>query len=88
MCLYKQALGYGLFEKMKFASMIAFGVATACHRQRSPEGIIGGRPFQLLLQLSAGPMLAAQPPFVKKYFDRMKNIRTFNPKEPIRRYTY
>src|SRR5207245_1491980 len=24
---YKQALGYGLFEKMKFASTIAFGVA-------------------------------------------------------------
>ena len=40
--LYKQALGYGLFEKMKFASMIAFGVAPHAIGKDHPEGIIGG----------------------------------------------
>jgi len=36
--LYKQALGYGLFEKMKFASMIAFGVAPHAIGKDHPEG--------------------------------------------------
>ena len=35
---YKQALRYGMFDKMKFATTIAFGVAPHAHRQGSPGG--------------------------------------------------
>src|SRR5213593_2136117 len=39
---YKQALQYGLFDKMKFASTIAFGIAPHAIGKDHPEGVIAG----------------------------------------------
>src|ERR1700693_5484135 len=39
---YKQALRYGLFDKMKVASTIAFGVAPHAIGKDHPEGILAG----------------------------------------------
>src|SRR5213592_2580887 len=38
--MYKQALRYGMFQKAKFASMIAFGVAPHAIGKDHPEGVI------------------------------------------------
>ena len=40
--IYKQALRYGMFNKMKFASTIAFGVAPHAIGKDHPEGVIAG----------------------------------------------
>jgi branched-chain amino acid transport system substrate-binding protein len=40
--MYKQALRYDLFKKMKFTSMIAFGVAPHAIGKDHPEGVIAG----------------------------------------------
>ena len=58
--MYKQALRYDLFKKMKFASTIAFGVAPHAIGKDHPEGRDRGRPLQLLLQLPAQQPLAVQ----------------------------
>ena len=58
--LYKQALRYGLFDKMKVATTLAFGVAPHAHRQGSPRGRARRRALQLSLHLSGRRPLAAQ----------------------------
>ena len=40
--MYKQALRYDMFKKMKFASTIAFGVAPHAIGKDHPEGVIAG----------------------------------------------
>ncbi|HEX7124169.1 MAG TPA: ABC transporter substrate-binding protein, partial [Thermodesulfobacteriota bacterium] len=40
--MYKQALGYGLFKRMKFASMIAMAVAPHAIGRDHPEGVLAG----------------------------------------------
>src|SRR5919198_976842 len=52
--MYKQALGYGLFDKMKFASMIAFGVAPHAIGKDHPEGVIGGGDLNHYFNYSPG----------------------------------
>ena len=58
--MYKQALRYDMFKKMKFATTIAFGVAPHAIGKDHPEGVDRGRALQLLLQLPAEQSLAAQ----------------------------
>ncbi|PYN83165.1 MAG: hypothetical protein DMD87_30475, partial [Candidatus Rokuibacteriota bacterium] len=40
--MYKQALRYGMFQKAKFASTIAFGVAPHAIGKDHPEGVLAG----------------------------------------------
>ena len=40
--MYKQALRYGMFKKMKFATTLAFGVAPHAIGKDHPEGVIAG----------------------------------------------
>ena len=75
--LYKQALGYGLFEKMKFASMIAFGVAPHAIGKDHPEGIIGGVHSNYYFNYPPANRWPLNTIFVKKYFERWKEYPNF-----------
>src|SRR6266540_2724826 len=75
--LYKQALGYGLFENMKFASMIAFGVAPHAIGKDHPEGIIGGVHSNYYFNYPPANRWPLNTIFVKKYFDRWKEYPNF-----------
>src|SRR6266849_2803734 len=63
---YKQALSYGLFDKMKFASMIAFGVAPHAIGSDHPEGIIAGVHSNYYFTYPSGNMWPLNKEFVTK----------------------
>jgi branched-chain amino acid transport system substrate-binding protein len=75
--MYKQALGYGLFDKMKFASMIAFGVAPHAIGKDHPEGIIGGVHSNYYFNYPPTNRWPLNTIFVKKYFERWKEYPNF-----------
>src|SRR5919198_447649 len=75
--MYKQALGYGLFDKMKFASMIAFGVAPHAIGKDHPEGIIAGVHSNYYFTYPSGNMWPLNSIFVKKYYERWKEYPNF-----------
>src|SRR5262245_5118705 len=74
---YKQALGYGLFDKMKFASMIAFGVAPHAIGNDHPEGIIAGVHSNYYFTYPSGNMWPLNKEFVTKYYNRWKEYPNF-----------
>jgi len=74
---YKQALGYGLFEKMKFASTIAFGVAPHAIGTDHPEGIIAGVHSNYYWNYPPGNKWPLNTLFVRKYFNRWKEYPNF-----------
>ncbi len=74
---YKQALGYGLFDKMKFASMIAFGVAPHALGKDHPEGIIGGVHANYHFTYPAGNQWPENKTFVEKYYAKWKEYPNF-----------
>jgi len=76
--LYKQALGYGLFEKMKVPSMIAFGVAPHAIGKDHPQGIIGGVHSKYYFNYPPANRLPLNTAFVKKYFERWIGAVVFN----------
>jgi len=68
--LYKQALGYGLFKKMKLTSMIAFNVVPHAIGKDHPEGAIGGVHANYYFTYPPGNRWPPNTEFVKKYFQR------------------
>ncbi|HEY7495281.1 MAG TPA: ABC transporter substrate-binding protein [Candidatus Tectomicrobia bacterium] len=74
---YKQALGYGLFDKMKFASMIAFGVAPHAIGSDHPDGIIAGVHSNYYFTYPAGSMWPLNQAFVSKFYNRWKEYPNF-----------
>ena len=75
---YKQALRYGLFEKMKVATTLAFGVAPHAHRQGPSRGRDRRRALQLLLHLSRpSDRWPLNKTFVEKYFKRWNEYPNF-----------
>jgi len=74
---YKQALSYGLFDKMKFASMIAFGVAPHAIGNDHPEGIIAGVHSNYYFTYPSGNMWPLNKEFVTKYYNRWKEYPNF-----------
>ncbi len=74
---YKQALSYGLFDKMKFASMIAFGVAPHAIGNDHPEGIIAGVHSNYYFTYPSGNMWPLNKEFVTKYYSRWKEYPNF-----------
>jgi branched-chain amino acid transport system substrate-binding protein len=75
--MYKQALGYGLFDKMKFASMIAMGVNPSAIGNDHPEGVIGGIHSNYHFTFPSGNKWPLQKEFVAKYFARWKEYPNF-----------
>jgi len=66
---YKQALRYGMFDKMKVASMIAFGVAPHAIGKDHPEGIIAGVHSNYHFTFPSGDKWPLNKTFVEKYFN-------------------
>ena len=74
---YKQALGYGLYKQMKFASMIAFGGKPHVIGKDHPEGVIAGVHANYYWTYPPGNKWPANNIFVRKYFNRWKEYPNF-----------
>lgn len=75
--MYKQALQYGLFEKMKFATTLALGVAPHAIGKDHPEGVIAGVHANYHFTFPAGNRWPPNKTFVEKYFARWKEYPNF-----------
>src|SRR5262249_36245 len=75
--MYKQALRYDIFKKMKFASTIAFGVAPHAIGKDHPEGAIAGVHSNYYFNYPPQERWTLNSSFVKKYFDRWKEYPNF-----------
>lgn len=74
---YKQALGYGMFKKVKFASTIAFGVAPHAIGRDHPEGAIGGVHSNYYFTFPPSNRWPVNTQFVKNYFARWQEYPNF-----------
>ena len=74
---YKQALRYGMFDKMKVASMIAFGVAPHAIGKDHPEGIIAGVHSNYHFTYPGGDRWPQNKSFVERYLKRWKEYPNF-----------
>jgi branched-chain amino acid transport system substrate-binding protein len=75
--MYKQALQYGLFEKMKFATTLALGVAPHAIGKDHPEGVIAGVHANYHFTFPPGNRWPPNRTFVEKYFARWKEYPNF-----------
>jgi branched-chain amino acid transport system substrate-binding protein len=75
--MYKQALRYDLFKKMKFASTIAFGVAPHAIGKDHPEGAIAGVHSNYYFTFPPANRWPLNTEFVKKYHDKWKEYPNF-----------
>jgi branched-chain amino acid transport system substrate-binding protein len=75
--MYKQALQYGLFEKMKFATTLALGVVPHALGKDHPEGIIAGVHANYHFTFPPGNRWPPNKAFVEKYFARWKEYPNF-----------
>jgi branched-chain amino acid transport system substrate-binding protein len=75
--MYKQALRYDMFKKMKFASTIAFGVAPHAIGKDHPEGAIAGVHSNYYFNYPPGDRWPLNTQFVKKYYERWKEYPNF-----------
>src|SRR5438270_10485792 len=74
---YKQALRAGLFDKMKVASTIAFGVAPHAIGKDHPEGVLAGVHSNYHFTYPGGDRWPQNTAFVKRYYDRWKEYPNF-----------
>jgi branched-chain amino acid transport system substrate-binding protein len=75
--MYKQALQYGLFEKMKFATTLALGVAPHALGKDHPEGVIAGCHANYYFTYPPGNRWPPNRTFVERYFKRWKEYPNF-----------
>src|SRR6267143_842474 len=75
--MYKQALQYGLFEKMKFATTLALGVAPHAIGKDHPEGVIAGVHANYHFTFPPGNRWPPNKTFVEKYYARWKEYPNF-----------
>src|SRR5207248_2837031 len=75
--LYKQALRYGLFEKMKVASTIAFGVAPHAIGKDHPEGVLAGVHSNYHFTYPGGDRWPPNRSFVERYRKRWNEYPNF-----------
>jgi branched-chain amino acid transport system substrate-binding protein len=75
--LYKQALRYDLFQKMKVATTLAFGVAPHALGKDHPEGIVAGVHANYHFLYPPGNRWLPNAQFVKKFHDRWKEYPNF-----------
>src|ERR1700681_4411616 len=74
---YKQALRYGLFDKMKVASTIAFGVAPHAIGKDHPEGVLAGVHSNYHFTYPGGDRWPLNKSFVERYLKRWKEYPNF-----------
>ncbi|GIX47991.1 MAG: ABC transporter substrate-binding protein [Candidatus Tectimicrobiota bacterium] len=74
---YKQALRYGLFDKMKFASTIAFGVAPHAIGSDHPTGVIAGVHANYYFTYPPGNMWPVNKGFVERFYKRWQEYPNF-----------
>jgi len=75
--MYKQALRYGMFQKAKFASTIAFGVAPHAIGKDHPEGVIAGVHSNYHFTYPGGDKWPLNKTFVEKYHARFNEYPNF-----------
>jgi len=75
--MYKQALRYDTFKKMKFASTLAFGVAPHAIGKDHPEGVIAGVHANYYFNYPPSDRWPLNTQFVKKYYDKWKEYPNF-----------
>jgi len=75
--MYKQALQYGLFEKMKVATTLALGTAPHALGKDHPEGVIGGCHANYFFTFPVGDRWPDNKTFVEKYHARWKEYPNF-----------
>lgn len=74
---YKQALGYGLFKKMKFASMISHGIAPHALGKDHPEGTIAGHHANYYFTYPAGGQWPPNTDFIARFRKRWNEYPNF-----------
>jgi branched-chain amino acid transport system substrate-binding protein len=75
--MYKQALQYGMFEKMKVATTLALGVAPHAIGKDHPEGVLTGVHSNYYFTYPAGDSWPDNKTFVANYFKRWKEYPNF-----------
>jgi branched-chain amino acid transport system substrate-binding protein len=75
--MYKQAIQYKMFDKMKLASTIAFGVAPHAIGKDHPEGAIAGVHSNYHFSYPPGNKWPLNKTFVEKYHARFKEYPNF-----------
>ena len=75
--LYKQALKYDLYKKMKVATTLAFGAAPHSLGKDHPEGIVAGVHANYHFLYPPGNRWPLNAQFVKKFHDRWKEYPNF-----------
>ena len=75
--LYKQALRYGMFEKAKFATTLALGVAPHALGKDHPEGVIAGVHSNYHFTYPGGDKWPLNKTFVEKYHARFTEYPNF-----------
>jgi branched-chain amino acid transport system substrate-binding protein len=74
---YKQALGYGLFKKMKYATTLALGVEPQALGKDHPEGVIGGCHANYYFSYPPQGRWPLNTDFVNRYYARWKEYPNF-----------
>jgi branched-chain amino acid transport system substrate-binding protein len=74
---YKQALRYGLFEKMKVATTLAFGVAPHALGKDHPEGVLAGVHSNYHFTYPGGDRWPINKAFVQRYHKRWNEYPNF-----------
>src|SRR5207302_1677246 len=67
---YKQALRYGLFDKMKVATTLAMGVAPHAIGKDHPEGVLSGVHSNYYFTYPGGDRWPLNKVFVQRYYKR------------------
>jgi branched-chain amino acid transport system substrate-binding protein len=75
--MYKQGLQYGVFDKMKFATTLAMGVAPHALGKDHPEGVIAGCHANYYFTFPPGNRWPPNKTFVEKYYARWKEYPNF-----------
>ena len=75
--MYKQALQYGLFDKMKVATSLALGVAPHAIGKDHPEGVITGVHSNYYFTYPPGDSWPDNKTFVASYYKRWKEYPNF-----------
>src|SRR5467141_5335716 len=74
---YKQAVRYGLFDKMKVATTLAFGVAPHAIGKDHPEGVLAGVHSNYYFTYPGGDRWPLNKTFVQRYYKRWNEYPNF-----------
>jgi branched-chain amino acid transport system substrate-binding protein len=75
--MYKQALRYGLFDKMKVATTLALGVAPHAIGKDHPEGVLSGVHSNYYFTYPGGDRWPLNKAFVQRYYKRWNEYPNF-----------